>query len=127
MKDFGIHVYGSSEWEVFDTFNGEAPASTGIAALVRLKDPLSLARAKGGIATAAAAAAPDMITSKVYSEFGKQMGESLKAKGIDADISIVEPKNFAAPSHTVRNIGFVVGGVSLLGAIGYLLMRRKSK
>lgn len=128
MKDFDIHIHGS-EWEVFETFNGGDVTDINHAVLVKLKDPLALARSQGSIASAAAAAAPSMISAKVYTEFAKQLVDSLKAKGIDADTTVVEPKNFApaSGSHVAQDIGFAIGGAGILAALWYLFSGRKHK
>ena len=104
-------------------------ADTGKSVLVRLRDPASLARAQGSLAALAQSLAPATIESKVYDTFRDTLAQSLKDKGIDADVSVVQAAGFrpADGSHIATDIGFAIGGAGVLGVMWYLFSSKGHK
>lgn len=100
-------------------------AESAKAILIRLRDPGALARTQGSVASFAQALAPATIEAKVLETVKDQIGQSFKDKGIDADISIVQPGNFALAdnSHIAADVGFAIGGAGMIGLFWFLFSR----
>lgn len=112
----------TSQWAVFDRFDG-APV-TQQALLIKVKNAIDLAKAQGKVAAAAANFAPATIEGQVYSTMKTSLADALKGQGVDADISIVVPGQYApaAPS-LVTKIAFAAGGAAAIGLVWFIKSR----
>jgi len=71
------HDAQKADWEVFDSFDGGVAGSvseTNRAILIRLKDPIGVARAQGATAAFAASLAPAMIEARVSPSLSQRDG-----------------------------------------------------
>jgi hypothetical protein len=96
---------------------------------VRLKDPLAIARAQGGaVATAASYLVPATVSGEVYSKAAAQLDDALRAKGIDAEVRVMDLAGAtpAPPSTRDLRAGLVLG-VAATGAtyIAWRLLLRR--
>lgn len=114
------------EWTSFDHFDGLGP-ETDRAVLIKLKDPGALARSQGAAGAFAQGIAPAFIETKVYSGLADQLGEALKAKNIDADISVVQPSLWAPAGngYIAQDLAYVIGGAGIASFFCWLAFRRK--
>lgn len=84
---------------------------------LRLRDPIGAARAsgrKGRVAALAALLVPDAIAAEVYRNVAKEIEESMKDKGVDAEVAVLE----GAPSGKVFRSTFVEGAAVGGGVVG---------
>jgi hypothetical protein len=95
---------------------------TNRALLVRVKDPAAVARSQGKLAAFAAGLAPATIEAKVYEIMGDEFKKKLASQGIEADVSVVEPKSFqaAGSSHIATDVAFAIGGMGVVGLLWFL-------
>ena len=109
-----------------DLYIGLGP-ETDRAVLIKLKDPGALARSQGAAGAFAQGIAPAFIESKVYSGLAEQLGEALRAKNIDADISVVQPGTWkpADNGHIAQDLAYVIGGAGIAAFFCWLAFRRK--
>ena len=107
---------------IYDHLIGQGP-ETDRAILIKLKDPNALARSQGSAATFAQAVAPAYVEGRVFDGFKQQLVESFKAKGIDADVSVVSPAQWkpAGQDHLLGDLGYALGGAGVIGIIWWLL------
>ena len=96
-----------------------ADQETNRAILIRVRNAGELARSQGAVASLAQSLAPATVEGRVYGEMAKQLSQSLKAKNIDADVSVVEPSMWkpAGSSHVWIDVGFAVGGAGLFALL----------
>lgn len=101
---------------------------TNHAVLVKVKNVAELVRAQGAVASLAQAVAPASIESKVYATLKDELKTALKDKGVDADISVVDPANYVSAGwdHLGTDLGLAIGGAGI-GALIYWLFTRHRK
>jgi hypothetical protein len=99
-----------------------ADQATNRAILIRVRNAAELARSQGALGTLAAALVPGTVEAKVYDEMKAKLVESLKANNVDADVSVVEPKNFKSPTNSHLAHDAVVGAVAIGGVIGFFAL-----
>lgn len=97
-----------------------ADQTTNRAILIRVRNAAELARSQGALGTFAAALVPATVEAKVYDEMKNKLAESLRSNNVDADISIVEPKNFKSATNSHIAHDAVVGMVAIGGVVGLL-------
>ncbi len=98
-------------------------AETNRALLLRFKDPGAVARSQGGsVASFANAIAPGTIEAEVYNRAVPEVVKSLQSKGIEAEVTVVEPRSFLAAgnSHIAADLGFAIGGAGVVGLLWFL-------
>lgn len=100
---------------------------TNRAILVKLRDPGAVMRGQGALASGIAALAPSPMTEAlVYSGAAKKIKQGMVDNGIDADVSVVDPKNWkTVGTHLAHDIGFAVGGAGVLAAAWWFFRGRK--
>lgn len=101
--------------------------TTNHAVLIRVKNAAELARAQGAVASLAQAIAPASIEAKVYDTIASEIKSSLKEKGVDADVSVVDPKNYASAGwdHLGTDLGMAIGGAGVAALIFWLATRHR--
>lgn len=98
--------------------------------LIRIKDPQAVARSQGSAAAFASALAPAMIEGRVYDELLKETKKSFQQKGIDAEVTLVEPSAFrpvVTGESFAIDIGYAIGGAGIVGLCVWLLARKGNK
>ncbi len=122
-----------SDWEVFDSFDGEyigarPETRTNRAILIKLNSPGALARGQGATAAFAESLAPAFIEARVYDEVASQLKGALADQNVDADVSVVEPTKFASAgmSYVGSDLAYLLGGAGVLG-VAYWLFKRFRK
>lgn len=89
-------------------------AERGRAVLVRVRNPLDLAKAQGGSAgRAAAALLPQAVSGMVLDKMAEQFRANLKANGVDAEVVVVADDGSPAASGRRDVVAGVVVGVAL--------------
>lgn len=104
-------------------YTGEAGESGNRAILIRVRNTNQLARSQGGVATAAAALAPNAIDHEVNSKIAKELEQALRGKGVDAEVKVVEPaqmQTWTSASSPVWKTALI--GLGALGA-SYLALK----
>jgi hypothetical protein len=129
--------FDGDDFKPFDSFDGCRPRTpyiliglgqeTDRAVLIKVKDPGALARSQGGAATFAQGIAPAFIEGKVYDGMRDQLQTQLKAKGIDAEVSVVQPGQWRAAdgSHIASDFAFMLGGAGIATFFLWLAFGRK--
>ena len=102
-------------------------ADTNQAILIKVKNAGALARGQGILASVAASIVPATVEAKVNRTIADKLKTSLKDQNVEADVSIVDPKNFQASglSHIGTDLGFAVGGAGVLAFFYWLFTRTK--
>lgn len=105
-------------------------AETNRAVMVRIKNVAEVVRDQGGAAGAIAQQfAPVTIENEVYKKIAEEFARGLKAKNIDAVVTVVDaPSPDWKPvkgSRVVQYTAIGVGGAGLLGLGAWLFMRMR--
>jgi hypothetical protein len=105
------------------TYIGQVDTGKGI--LIKLSNPAAIARSQGNMAALAQGLAPATIESKVYDGARDEISKSLKLKGIDADVTVVQSGAFhpADGSHVWTDLAFAIGGAGIIGIFWWLASR----
>ena len=125
------HDAQKADWEVFDSFDGGVAGSvseTNRAILIRLKDPIGVARAQGATAAFAASLAPATIEARVYEAVAMQIGASLGEKNVEADVTVVEPAGWTEATNMVNlgsDFAYILGGAGVAGVLYWLFRKGK--
>ncbi len=97
------------------------------ALLIRIRNPVQIARSQGGIATAAMALAPDTVEQKIYSEMAQRLGTALRNENVDAEITVVKPSDFKPEISNFWKFLAVGLGVVGAGYVGYRAVKGRKK
>lgn len=93
-------------------------SNTEHAVLIRVRNAPELARSQGWMASIAQSLVPSTVEGKVYSELATQLGEALRGKNVDAEVSIVDPKGWTDASWKNLGVDLAIGaGVIGLAAL----------
>lgn len=89
------------------------------AILIQVRNAAQLARSQGTLASLAQAVAPATIENKVNAQISSEISSALKAKGVDASVTIVDPVGFkpANGAHIAADIAIgltTFGGIALI-------------
>jgi hypothetical protein len=116
-----------NDWEVFDSFDGAAPTQDPRGVLIRVRDPIAVAKAQGGnMAAAAAAVGPDFVAGKVFQGIADKIAAGFKDQKIDADVFVVQAAGYApVGSSTLSKVLFVGVGAAIGGVLAVFLKRKK--
>ena len=108
-----------------EILGADSSVQTTKAVLIKVKNAAELARSQGAVASFAQALAPASIEAKVISTVAAQLKSALRDKGVDADVSVVEPGAYtsAGVSHIASDLGFAIGGAGVAGLIYWLVKR----
>jgi len=96
--------------------------ATGI--LIRVRNPVDLARKQGGVAALAQMLAPATVDEKIHQEIANRLRGALKNEGVDAEVSLVEPSGLKSAG--MSNIWKALAiGLGVLGTsyIGYRVVK----
>jgi hypothetical protein len=107
----GMDVIGASD----DDELSPVAQETNRAILIKVRNAAQLAKSQGAVATFAQALAPATVEAKVYDTMAQELRTSLRAKNVDATVTVVEPSAWetADGKHIWTDVGI---GVGILGA-----------
>jgi hypothetical protein len=101
-------------------------ATTGKALLVHLRDPSAVAKANSGFGALASMLVPKTVEDEVYSAMAGEFGSSLRARNIEADVSVVESTAGLIPASAATDGSSFVKGLAVgAGACGLVLLLYK--
>lgn len=93
--------------------------------LIRVRNPVDLARREGGVAALAQALAPATVEEKINKTIADRLRGALKNEGVDAEITIVEPAAYrtAGGSNWWKYLAIGIGALGA-GYVGYRVVKR---
>jgi hypothetical protein len=96
---------------------------------IQVRDPQKVAKEQGGeVAALASRFSPEYVEDQVYTKMAAQMGDALKAKGVVADVQVLNQSPAGTPMPSSRimfGIGVGAGITGLMWLASKLLFKRR--
>jgi hypothetical protein len=98
---------------------------TNQAIVIRVRNAADLVRRSGAIASFAQQLLPTTLESEVYSRMAKELDQGLRAKGVDAEVAVVEPAGWRpVPNISLKSAAIGAGAAGLFATLLWLWWRR---